>query len=339
MRFQGPALPSGTASRRCSGARTGQTCYSLAATTRASRTPLPAASPPPCSTRSSAEPVASRAMLSHRAYLLMVTLIFQGQMPGAVNLQRSCAAKALLCAMWRPIYKLPSCRWISIQTFRPGRPDSARRSWDPRGRWHRCQRARGAADEHVRRPFGRHHRVVLDPHRIVSGDNRIVPRHLPGRSALSVTSQTKRSAPRKLFGLGAQLSPVQILPTAELAAHARSAPLIGKLEAFAAWLGRAARSAQGTSCPTPTQWKPPAGSASRAVTSRTSGSVAMMPSPGGPVCLKRMSEISSWEARPASDRRRVLGGRGRVGAQAWRSGALAGERAVRARRSGSCRAE
>jgi hypothetical protein len=46
MRFLGPARPSGTASRRCSGARTGQTCYCLAATTRASRTPLPAASPP-----------------------------------------------------------------------------------------------------------------------------------------------------------------------------------------------------------------------------------------------------------------------------------------------------
>jgi hypothetical protein len=43
---------------------------------------------------------------------------------------------------------------------------------------------------------------------------------------------------KELFGLGAKLSPVRLLSAAELAAHARSAPLMGKLEAFAAWLGR-----------------------------------------------------------------------------------------------------
>jgi hypothetical protein len=43
---------------------------------------------------------------------------------------------------------------------------------------------------------------------------------------------------KELFGLGAKLSPVRLLPAAQLAAHARSAPLMGKLEAFAAWLGR-----------------------------------------------------------------------------------------------------
>jgi hypothetical protein len=43
---------------------------------------------------------------------------------------------------------------------------------------------------------------------------------------------------KKLFGLGAKLSPVRIPPTEQLAAHARSAPLMAKLEALAAWLGR-----------------------------------------------------------------------------------------------------
>ena len=43
---------------------------------------------------------------------------------------------------------------------------------------------------------------------------------------------------KELFGLGAKLSPVRLLPAAQLAAHARSAPLMRKLEAFGAWLGR-----------------------------------------------------------------------------------------------------
>jgi hypothetical protein len=43
---------------------------------------------------------------------------------------------------------------------------------------------------------------------------------------------------KKLFGLGAKLAPVRLLPPAQLAWHARSAPLMGKLEALAAWLGR-----------------------------------------------------------------------------------------------------
>jgi hypothetical protein len=43
---------------------------------------------------------------------------------------------------------------------------------------------------------------------------------------------------KKLFGLGAKLAPVRLLPPAQLAGHARSAPLMGKLEALAAWLGR-----------------------------------------------------------------------------------------------------
>src|ERR1700677_214255 len=43
---------------------------------------------------------------------------------------------------------------------------------------------------------------------------------------------------KELFGLGAKLAPVRLLPRAQLAAHARSAPLMGKLEALAAWLGR-----------------------------------------------------------------------------------------------------
>jgi hypothetical protein len=42
---------------------------------------------------------------------------------------------------------------------------------------------------------------------------------------------------KKLFGLGAKLSPVRLLPAAELAAHARIAPLMRKLEALASWLG------------------------------------------------------------------------------------------------------
>jgi hypothetical protein len=43
---------------------------------------------------------------------------------------------------------------------------------------------------------------------------------------------------KKLFGLGAQLAPVRLLAPAQLAGHARSAPLMGRLEALAAWLGR-----------------------------------------------------------------------------------------------------
>jgi hypothetical protein len=43
---------------------------------------------------------------------------------------------------------------------------------------------------------------------------------------------------KKLFGLGAKLAPVRLLPPAQLAWHARSAPLMGKLEALAGWLGR-----------------------------------------------------------------------------------------------------
>ena len=43
---------------------------------------------------------------------------------------------------------------------------------------------------------------------------------------------------KELFGLGAKLAPVRLLPPAQLAGHARSAPLMGKLEALAAWLGR-----------------------------------------------------------------------------------------------------
>ena len=43
---------------------------------------------------------------------------------------------------------------------------------------------------------------------------------------------------KELFGLGAKLAPVRLLPPAQLAGHARSAPLMGKLEALAEWLGR-----------------------------------------------------------------------------------------------------
>jgi hypothetical protein len=43
---------------------------------------------------------------------------------------------------------------------------------------------------------------------------------------------------KELFGLGAKLSPVRLLSATQLAAHARSAPLMQKLEAFAAWPGR-----------------------------------------------------------------------------------------------------
>ena len=43
---------------------------------------------------------------------------------------------------------------------------------------------------------------------------------------------------KELFGLGAKLAPVRLLPPAQLARHARSAPLMGKLEALAEWLGR-----------------------------------------------------------------------------------------------------
>jgi hypothetical protein len=43
---------------------------------------------------------------------------------------------------------------------------------------------------------------------------------------------------KKLFGLGAKLAPVRLLPPAQLAGHARSAPLMGKLEALAAWVDR-----------------------------------------------------------------------------------------------------
>jgi hypothetical protein len=43
---------------------------------------------------------------------------------------------------------------------------------------------------------------------------------------------------KELFGLGAKLAPVRLLPPAQLAWLARSAPLMGKLEALAAWLGR-----------------------------------------------------------------------------------------------------
>jgi len=52
------------------------------------------------------------------------------------------------------------------------------------------------------------------------------------------TEPDKEIGLKKLFGLGAKLSPVRIPPTEQLAAHARSAPLMGKLEALAAWLGR-----------------------------------------------------------------------------------------------------
>jgi hypothetical protein len=43
---------------------------------------------------------------------------------------------------------------------------------------------------------------------------------------------------KELFGLGAKLAPVRLLPPAQLAGDARSAPLMEKLEALAAWLGR-----------------------------------------------------------------------------------------------------
>jgi hypothetical protein len=43
---------------------------------------------------------------------------------------------------------------------------------------------------------------------------------------------------KKLFGLGPKLAPVRLLPPAQLARHARSAPLMRRLEALAAWLGR-----------------------------------------------------------------------------------------------------
>jgi hypothetical protein len=43
---------------------------------------------------------------------------------------------------------------------------------------------------------------------------------------------------KELFGLGAKLAPVRLLPPAQLAEYARSAPLMGRLEAFADWLGR-----------------------------------------------------------------------------------------------------
>jgi hypothetical protein len=43
---------------------------------------------------------------------------------------------------------------------------------------------------------------------------------------------------KKLFGLGAKLAPVRLLPPSQMARHARSVPLLGKLEALADWLGR-----------------------------------------------------------------------------------------------------
>jgi hypothetical protein len=43
---------------------------------------------------------------------------------------------------------------------------------------------------------------------------------------------------KKVFGLGAKLAPVRLMPPAQLAAQARSAPLMGRLEALAGWLGR-----------------------------------------------------------------------------------------------------
>lgn len=43
---------------------------------------------------------------------------------------------------------------------------------------------------------------------------------------------------KKVFGLGGKLAPVRLLPTEQMARHARSAPLMRKLEALAGWLGR-----------------------------------------------------------------------------------------------------
>jgi len=43
---------------------------------------------------------------------------------------------------------------------------------------------------------------------------------------------------KKVFGLGPKLAPVRLMPPAQLAAQARSAPLMRRLEALARWLGQ-----------------------------------------------------------------------------------------------------
>jgi hypothetical protein len=61
---------------------------------------------------------------------------------------------------------------------------------------------------------------------------------LTGAFAAIANESDEEVGLKKLFGLGAKLAPVRLLPSAQLAAHARSAPLFGKLEALAGWLGR-----------------------------------------------------------------------------------------------------
>jgi hypothetical protein len=61
---------------------------------------------------------------------------------------------------------------------------------------------------------------------------------LTGAFAAIGTEADQGVSLKKVFGLGAKLAPVRLLPHAQLAAHARSAPLMGKLEALASWLGR-----------------------------------------------------------------------------------------------------
>jgi hypothetical protein len=61
---------------------------------------------------------------------------------------------------------------------------------------------------------------------------------LTGSFAAVGHESDERVGLKELFGLGAKLAPVRLLPPAQLAQHARSAPLMAKLEALATWLGR-----------------------------------------------------------------------------------------------------
>jgi len=61
---------------------------------------------------------------------------------------------------------------------------------------------------------------------------------LTGAFASIGTAPADGAGLKQLFGLGAKLAPVRLLPPAQLAGQARSAPLMGMLEALAAWLGR-----------------------------------------------------------------------------------------------------
>jgi hypothetical protein len=61
---------------------------------------------------------------------------------------------------------------------------------------------------------------------------------LTGSFAAIGNESDERVGLKELFRLGAKLAPVRLLSPAQLAENARSAPLMGKLEALATWLGR-----------------------------------------------------------------------------------------------------